>query len=119
MENTHTSRTRGPAEAFDDMRAELSLLVRAIQGLTAEREKIPDYSETLGEMDGRLLRIAQNIALIEKHPAMKLTPEVMSEQIAAAASAARETDRVTIRKSQELHQQANVDFGRCRCPLIA
>ncbi len=110
MENTDTPRTRDPAEAFDDMRAELSLLVRAIQGLTAEREKTPDYSETLGEMDGRLSRIAGNIVWIAKQPAMKLTPENMASEIAKAAKVAREADRATISQSAELHRQTDADL---------
>lgn len=107
MENLDTPRTRDPAEAFDDMRAELSLLVRAIQGLTAEREKTPDYSETLGQMDGRLRKIAGNILWIAEQPAMKLTPETMSAQIVEAAKGAREADRAAIRQSLDLHRETH------------
>lgn len=109
MNDIDTPRTRDPAEAFDQMRAELSLLARAIQGLTAEREKLPDYSETLGEMDGRLRRIAGNIAWIAEQPAMKLTPENMAEEIAKAADAARETDKASIARLRELHREAHAD----------
>lgn len=74
------ARPRDPAEAFDEMRGELALLRRAIEGLTAEKEKTPDYSETLGTMDGRLKRIAHNIAFIAERPAMELTPDVIAAQ---------------------------------------
>jgi hypothetical protein len=45
-------------------------------------------------------------------PAMQLTPESMAERITEAAGAAHETDRATIKKSQELHHQVHADQMR-------
>ena len=45
-----TTNQPDPAQAFEAVRRELSLLHSAVAGLAAEREKIPDYSETLGQM---------------------------------------------------------------------
>ncbi|RYG89076.1 MAG: hypothetical protein EON59_02245 [Alphaproteobacteria bacterium] len=38
------------AEAFEALRGEVSLTRRAVEGLTAARERVPDYSATLGKM---------------------------------------------------------------------
>ena len=38
------------ATAFEELRREVSLARAAVEGLTAARERIPDYSETLAAM---------------------------------------------------------------------
>lgn len=38
------------ARAFEDLRAEVSLLRRAVERLAAEPSDTPDYAETLGIM---------------------------------------------------------------------
>ncbi|MDC7813009.1 hypothetical protein PQS32_23045, partial [Sphingomonas koreensis] len=54
------------AEALAEVRAEVTLLRRAIEGLTAERGAIdtPDYTETLGRMQQGIDATADHIAHI-------------------------------------------------------
>ncbi len=106
MDDTEPPRTGDPAAAFDQMRGELALLRRAVEGLAAEKEKAPDYNETLGTMDGRLSRIAHNIVLIAEHPAMKLTPDAFAEQMQAAAAKARREDQAVLAQARQQHLDA-------------
>lgn len=96
-----------PAEAFEAMRGELALLRRAVEGLAAERGAIdvPDYSETLGALQqgvdtaaGRINAIGQILA---KSSALAMTPEQMTQRIAAAGSAARREDQAALAKAGE------------------
>ena len=79
-------------QAFDDVRAEVALLRRAIERLSAERSETSesvDYSETLGGMSNAITGIAQRGELLAKSPALSLTPETLGSKIANAASAVR------------------------------
>lgn len=82
-----------PAQAFEALRSEVSLLRRAVEGLTAERQAAPDYRPTLTAMAERLTRIAES-------PAMQFTPETMTQAISQAAKTARAEDRQTIEQGQ-------------------
>lgn len=95
-----TDTLNDPARAFDDLRREVSLGVRDIQALAAKQQDIPDYSETLTAIDGRLASINQSIAVIAKSPAMHLTPESLVERSNSASAAARRGD------ADLLHQAA-------------
>lgn len=81
-----------PAEAFEAMRRELSLLHRAIEGLTAARENIPDYSETLGGMDQAIRAVGTRLHRIEESPAVSLSPAAMAWEMNEAAKAVRAED---------------------------
>src|SRR3546814_12082283 len=48
-----TGQPDDPAQAFAELRSEVSLLRRAIEGLTAERQNAPDYAPTLKVLAGR------------------------------------------------------------------
>ncbi|MCM3681259.1 DUF6118 family protein [Sphingomonas paucimobilis] len=98
------------AEALAEVRAEVTLLRRAIEGLTAERGAIdvPDYTETLGRIQQGVDATADRIAVINdviaRSPALAMTPEQMAQRIAAAGNAARREDQaalVTARKGLE------------------
>ena len=82
-----------PAEAFEGLRRELSLLHRAVEGLTAARDNIPDYSETLGSMDQALNNIGARLQQIQDSPAVALSPAAMAQEINKAAQAVRAEDR--------------------------
>ena len=103
-----------PAEAFDRLRAviegqdrELALLRRAVEGLAAERSAIdmPDYSETLGHLQQGVNTAAENIGRIGQFlkaaPALAMTPEQMTQRIAAAGNAARREDQAALAKASE------------------
>ena len=75
------------AKAFDDLRSEISLQRTAIEGLTSAKEKLPDYSLTLRDMNARLDQIDQHIASIHDKPAMRLTPLTLAAESHQASMA--------------------------------
>jgi len=94
-----------PTQAFESLRQEISLLHTAIQGLTAAREKIPDYSPTLGAISRQLAAMTEGIARVEQAPAVKLTPSMMVQQLAKAAADARADDKRQMDDARaDLHQ---------------
>lgn len=96
----------------DRMDRRMELLTSAVENVVREKQaiEIPDYTSTLGEMNGRLAAFAGKLKIIADSPALKLTPEAMGQEITKAAQAARETDRATIAKSQQLHREAHIDL---------
>lgn len=90
-----------PACAFEDLRSEVSLLRRAVQGLTAERQNAPDYLPTLQDIAGRLQSVGQILKRIEQVPAMVLTPESFASKINEAAAAARGEDRRLVAEAND------------------
>jgi hypothetical protein len=76
------------AQAFEDLRGEVSGLRRAIEGLSGEWEahRPPDYTVTLGSIAKGLATVAERLEGIEAHPALKLTPDQHSQAIAQAGS---------------------------------
>lgn len=90
-----------PTEAFQRVRSELSLLHSAIEGLTAAREKTPDYSTTLGEMTERLHDLNVRLHHIEHSRALALSPVALAEEINAAAGAVRAQDRKMLSEARD------------------
>lgn len=107
-----------PARAFDDLRREVSLGLRAIQGLAAEHRDQPDYRETLKVLDDRLAGIGKTLVTIADSPAMRLTPDELTYEIVKASEKARFTDAETLRSagvtSQELIHQLRLGIGQVR-----
>src|SRR3546814_2326084 len=60
-----------PASAFEALRGEISLLRRAVEGLTAERQAAPNYKPTLAAM-------AERLAAIEHSRSEEHTSELQS-----------------------------------------
>jgi len=77
-----------PAQAFDDLRAEVSVLRRAVEALPAAiRENRPaDYSADLGVLGKGLDEIGEQLDAIMKAPALTRTPEQQGQAIAAAGA---------------------------------
>ena len=106
------------ATAFEELRREVSLARAAVEGLTAARERIPDYSETLGAMLAALRDVTQRIGKIEHSPAISLSPAAMAAEISDASEAARTADRKQLHDTRdELIRaigriDAMVDHGR-------
>ena len=106
------------ATAFEELRREVSLARAAVEGLTAARERIPDYSETLGAMLAALRDVTQRIATIERSPAISLSPAAMAAEISDASEAARAADQKQLHDTRdELIRaigriDAMVDHGR-------
>lgn len=95
------SPTPDAAAAFEDLRREISLQRAAIEGLTAAKDKLPDYSPTLRDISSRLDRIDKEIECINDKPAMRLTPETLATRVADAATNVRAEDRNAIGEARE------------------
>lgn len=85
-----------PADAFTTLRGEVSLLRRAVEGLTAERQNAPDYTPTLTDLSRRLAHIEGFLNNVAESPAMRLTPENLAVSIARASETVRAGDRETL-----------------------
>ncbi|WP_428969901.1 hypothetical protein ACQR50_04165 [Sphingomonas sp. Xoc002] len=95
--------------AFEDLRAEISLLRRAVEGLTAARERMPDYTPTLGSMMAQLKTTQEALQRIERSPAVALTPVALTKEIVQAAASARAEDA---RKLDEARDTIARSIGR-------
>ena len=71
------------AEAFEALRAEVAQLRAVLEGLPTTA---PDYSPTLAA-------IAQSLAAMEAHPALRLTPDALASQVRQASEAAQQQGR--------------------------
>jgi hypothetical protein len=89
------------ADAFERVRSELSLLHSAIEGLTAAREKIPDYSPTLSQMAQGLQSIDFRLEGIEQSRALSLSPIALADEINAAAGIARAQDQKMLAEARD------------------
>ena len=96
-----TPPSNNAAEAFDKLRDEVSLLHAAIEGLTAAKEKMPDYSPTLRKVEARLNLVDQHIESIRDKPGMLLTPEGLATRLADAAIIVRAEDRKAIAEARD------------------
>ncbi len=88
-----------PASAFADLRGEVSLLRRAVEGLTAERQNAADYTPTLTGLSSRLAHVEELLGKVTESPAMRLTPENLAVSIARASETARAGDRESLDKA--------------------
>ena len=88
-----------PASAFTALRGEVSLLRRAVEGLTAERQNAPDYTPTLTGLSSRLDRVEELLGRVAESPAMRLTPGNLAVSIAKASETARSGDRESLDKA--------------------
>lgn len=88
-----------PTSAFAALRGEVSLLRRAVEGLTAERQNAPDYTTTLTDFSGKLANIEGFLSKVAESPAMRLTPENLAVSIARASETARAGDRESLDKA--------------------
>jgi hypothetical protein len=89
------------AQAFEGLREEISLLRTAIQGLTAAKDNIPDYSVTLRDIASRLGRMEKQIESINEKPAMRLTPLTIAAEINEGLIAYRAEDRKAIEEARD------------------
>ena len=89
QDEAHGSETHGvepqdaAAEAFEALRAEVAQLRAVLEGLPTTS---PDYSPTLAA-------VAQSLAAMEGHPALRLTPDALASQVRQASEAAQQQGR--------------------------
>jgi hypothetical protein len=74
------------ARAFEDLRAEVSVLRRSVELLPEEWEanRSPDYTESLGQITQGLSKVVGRLQVIEQHPALRSTPAEHQSAIIAA-----------------------------------
>lgn len=117
-ETTQTAPADDPAIAFEELRRAVSLTRAAIEGLTAARERIPDYSDTLGEILAVQKGADDRLSRIERSPAIRLLPVAMAAEIVKASEAARAADQKQIHEVRDEMLRAigridtMVDHGR-------
>src|SRR3954451_18723530 len=83
-------------QAFDDLRAEVAVLRRAVEALgpALKENRSPDYSLSLGHIAKAQAAIATRLETIEGHPALRMTPATFSEQLErTGTNASREARR--------------------------
>lgn len=93
-----------PAQAFEDLRSEVSVLRRAVEALPAAiRENRPaDYSADIAILGKGLDEIGEQLETVLKSPALNLTPEQQGQGIARAGmTAVREAVQRLDRATQE------------------
>ena len=90
------------AEAFEALRAEVAQLRTALEGLPTTA---PDYSPTLAA-------IAQSLAAMEAHPALRLTPQDLASQVRQAADAAQQQGRRELANAVQRVDAAGADLER-------
>lgn len=79
-------------EAFGQLRTEVALLRRAVEGLAAaeERHEPVDYGPTLGKMAGQLAAMDKRIEALVQSPLLSMTPGRVAGEVQAAAARARQ-----------------------------
>lgn len=90
------------AEAFEALRAEVAQLRTALEGLPTTA---PDYSPTLAA-------IAQSLAAMEAHPALRLTPQDLASQVRQASEAAQQQGRRDLGNAVQRVDAAGADLER-------
>ena len=90
------------AEAFEALRAEVAQLRTALEGLPTTA---PDYSPTLAA-------IAQSLAAMEAHPALRLTPDALASQVRQASEAAQQQGRRELANAVQRVDAAGADLER-------
>jgi hypothetical protein len=97
------------AYAFGELRAEVSLLRRAVERLTDERVNQPDYAPSLEAISKRLEQVCDVTRQLAQRPALRLTPEVIGREISEAGTFSREQDR---KMMQEARARMDATAGR-------
>lgn len=103
------------ARAFEGLRAEVSLMRRAVERLAAERADdghSPDYSETLGVIAANVTATAQRVDALVKSPALSLPPQEIGRQITAAGFDARREDHRLFTAAKQGMDEVAARLGR-------
>src|SRR3954465_7626862 len=76
--------------AFEDLRAEVVVLRRAVEALgpALKENRAPDYSLTLGQIAKAQATVCEHLAAMEGHPALQLTPEAFRARVERAVTEA-------------------------------
>ncbi|MHB1206873.1 MAG: DUF6118 family protein [Rhodospirillaceae bacterium] len=87
-ENTDHQEAADPARAFEDLRAEVSVLRRAVEALPAAiaENRPPDYAADLGVLGKGLDAIGTQLDAIQQYRFLNMTPQQHGQSIAQAGS---------------------------------
>jgi hypothetical protein len=98
--------------AFVEMRDSFSTMARAVSSLSGEWNAlvIPDYSKTLEKVAMELKANADQLEKWAEKPALKLTPQALSDAIIKAGSAARADDHTALDKAIKTLNQTEKDM---------
>lgn len=106
------------ARAFEDLRSAISVMRRSIEALPRELAEIlppapPDYRSDIGKVAQGLETVESRLAAIERHPALRLTPEQHRRSIATAGNdlmseAAGRLDKAARDQAQAAGQLAGI-----------
>jgi len=99
QQSTPDADTNIAAQAFSELRAEVSLLRRAVERLTDERIEQPDYAPTLEAIDKRVQDVCGWARRVSEKPALTLTPESLGREIEEAAASSRGADRQMLERA--------------------
>ena len=97
-----------PAQAFEDLRAEVSVLRRAIEAMPAamRENRPPDYGQDLAVIGKGLDEVGEQLEAILKSPTLARTPEQQGQAIAnAGANLIREASQRLDRAAQEAERE--------------
>jgi hypothetical protein len=100
------------AEAFKMMEARLALLQRAIEGLAAERNALPDYRPAIESLAAQQQGLAQILKKIETCPGLQVTHEMYSAGVERATERLRRYDRDTINTASQALTDIAEQLGR-------
>ena len=91
------------ARAFDDLRAEVSVMRRALEALphAMEASRPPDYSEDIGQVKQAVGALAARIEVLEKKPGLTMTPSAYAREISWAGQEATSEARKGLQQAEE------------------
>ncbi|WEJ99476.1 MAG: DUF6118 family protein [Candidatus Sphingomonas phytovorans] len=106
QDTPHDVDTSLAAHAFGELRAEISLLRRAVERLTDERIAQPDYAPSLEAVGKRLEDVCAWARRVSEKPALQLTPESLGREITEAAANSREQDQQALERAASAMEAA-------------
>lgn len=82
--------TTDAAQAFDELRAEVAVMRRAVEALPGawEAHRPPDYSPDLGHIAHGLAAVVDQLDAMHQLPALRMTPDQYSQAVSEAISQA-------------------------------
>lgn len=92
----------------------LAVIARVLEHIAIEKQgiEVPDYNPTLGKINANMAEFAKHMKALSQSEALRMTPEDMAERIVAAAEAAREADRISIKEMRELNRQNDAAISK-------
>lgn len=105
----------GAEQAFEELRAEMKVLRRAVEALPDAwaANRPANYTETLGAIAKKIEILASHLQAIEQHPAIRMAPAQYNQAIVAAGEelvhkAVRELDSATAEAVKDRRELARL-----------